>query len=313
MMQQAAQQTQVHGGPTPQQVPVQQQAPPADAALSAQNTLLQQQVQTLAAQVQQLTQAQQPQQQQVVQPGQAPRPQQEQPRFNFQVPPQFIAGLAAEDEGTRMMTLNSLLNGVAETVAQQLRQESLEMKNEMQGMVQNTVDQTAEMQNVQQDMYGTYPELAAHRAFVQAAARQVGTENPGLQSWSPELRDLIAERVSPMIPGLYQKVQQVRAQRVGSYAIPQQPGQVPQPIPQQPLPQQQAMPSNLPPGVQPVGVMGGVHGQQAPTLARDAQGNLVYVQSPPQPYLGGPQARPDGRGVTAEVHDIWQTLGYAPY
>lgn len=307
LLRQAVQDSQQAGGPT--SVPVQQQQPPQDAALAAQNSLLQQQIASLTAQIQALAQAQQTgHQQQVQQPGQVPGPQPSEPTpFNLQVPPQFMAGLFGEDDSTRAMALNGLLNGVAETVARQLRAESQEqaamLRQEMQGTMQTSISQNAQIQEIQRDMYGTYPELAPYKELVRATAQTVGRENPALQDWSPDLRDLIAERVSPMVPGLYQKVQQVRANRIGSYAVPRQ----------QALPQQQAMPPSLPPGVQPVGVMGGVHGQQAPTLARDAQGNLVYVQSPPQPYLGGPQARPDGRGVSPEQLDIWQTLGYAPY
>jgi len=310
---QAVQQSQQMGAPTapvgaPQQVPVQQQVTPADAALQAQNMLLQSQVQTLTAQAAQRAQSQQPQQQQV-QPGQQSQQQPQEQKFNFQVPPQFMDGLASEDPNARQYALNGLLNGVAEAVTMQMRQEMQQERQTVQNMVQSSIQETNRMQDVSRDMYGTYPELESLRSMVQATAQQVGQENPELQDWSPDLRDMIAERISPMVPGLYQKVQQIKAQRIGSYAVPQQPGQVPQP-----LPQQQAIPSSLPPGIQPVGVMGGVHGQPAPqTLARDAQGNLVYVQNPPQPYLGSPQARPDGRGVNPEQLDIWQTLGYAPY
>lgn len=290
--------------PEPQQVPVQQQQPPQDSALMAQNALLQQQVNSLAQQLQALTQ--QPQQQQQVQPAQAPQPQQQPQEFNFQVPPQFLAGLFGEDDNMRAVSLNHLLNGVANSVAAQMRAESQEqltqLRGEVSGMVNDGIRSSVTAQEVQRDMYGTYPELSPYRELVQATARQVGREQPALSDWSPDLRDMIAERLSPMVPGLYQKVQQMRATRLGMQQVPQQP----QP---QPLPQQQAMPQPLPPGVQPVGVVGGVHGQ-APTLARDAQGNLVYVQSPPQPYLGGPQARPDGRGVDPQMLDIWQTLGY---
>ncbi len=160
---------------------------------------------------------------------------------------------------------------------------------------------------VQQDMYGTYPELSAHKHYVEAASRQLAPQY-GAAGWSPEFRDAIAERVAPLVPGLYQKIQQQRAMRVGAQQA------VPQPMPQ-PLPQQQ-VPQALPPGVQPVGIAGAAYGQppapqaQQPMLVRDATGNLVSVASPAQTYLGGAQARPGGSPVDAELADIWQTLGY---
>ena len=288
-VQQAAQQMQAQQ--PPQQVPVQTQVSPEMAAIQAQNRMLTQQINLLQQQIQHP----QPQPQPAAPSTPAPA------GYNFQIPQQFMAALQqTENPGQANYALNTILNHVAESITQQLRQENAAMRSDMENLVQSRVSESGLRQEIQRDMYGTYPELSAYREYVQAAVHRLGSSMPQETPWSPDLRDAIAEQVSPFVPGLYQKVQQIRAQRVGGYTASQQQQQ-------QSFPQQQQPAGLLPPGVRPVGVAGGAH------LARDAQGNLVHVQGAPQPYLGSPQARQSGRAVSPEVADIWRTLGYEPY
>lgn len=317
-IQDMVQQTIQGGGPTqapqaaaPQQVPVQTPPSPETAALQAQNQILQSQIQALQQTMQQM-QAQPPQAQPQGRPGYQQPGEQPQMDYNFQVPPQYLAAIQSENPAEAQYALNMLLNNVAQTVTNQIRQENQGLREEVGGIVQQQMGNYNTQQEVQRDMYGTYPELQPYRHLVQATARELGQSMPPNTPWTPELRDQIAERVSPMVPGLYQKIQQQRAMRVGYQQAPQQP--VPQQAQyQQPLPQQQQPAGLLPPGVRPVGMAGGMHGQPVPTLARDAAGNLVHVQGAPQPYLGSPQARAGGSAVSPEVQDIWRTLGYEPY
>lgn len=300
MAQQGAQQ------PPPPQPPQPPQPSPTEAALSAQLALLQQQNQALMQRLNQpqpqtATQAQQ----------QQPQPQ---PQFDFNVPDQYLNALASEDPGTRKMALNSMLNAVAEAVVSRTRQDVETRFETLPQMIQSQAQGLIQAQDVSRDMYGTYPELEPYRDFVKAAAMQIAG-SVGLSGWSADVRDTIAERVAPMVPGLFQKIQANRAARI----VPQQmlPGQQmmlqqPQPLPQgqgQAMPQWQqpvGSPNMLPPAV------GGVPGAPAspqPVYVRDASGNLVPMQAPSMPLNAG-ITRPAAEQVDPQLLDIWQTLGY---
>jgi hypothetical protein len=196
---------------------------------------------------------------------------------------------------------------VAEVATRRVRQEMQQAQAQTLEQVNPLIQQAMEHQRIASDMYSTYPELDQYRQYVVAAAQQLQAVHP---TWTPDYRDAIAEKIAPMVPGLFQKIQANRAQRGVAAQVPQyQPPQIPQALPQ---PQQ---PTALPPGVQPVAIAGGVHGQpqpvaQAPMLARDAMGNYVTVQQPAQPYSGSPQVRAAGDQVDQQLSDIWNTLGY---
>lgn len=304
VQQQAAQDTlqQQQAQPTqPVQVPI--QINPEVEALRVQNQLLQGQ---LVAIQQQMTQyAQQQQVPAPRAPTPTPTPQQD---FQFNVPDNYMAALGHEDVNVRRSALNGLLNGVAQTLAQQMRQEIEQRFSTVPTVVQERLQSYNQAQEVNRDMFGTYPELAPFRQYVQAAAMQIAG-NVGLDAWNSDVRDAIAERVAPMVPGLGQKVQQVRAQRIAQMAGQwQQPGQLPVPLPPS-VPQAPGQgftpPPQFPPGIaQPVG---GVHG--GPVYARDAAGNLVPYQ-PQQQFVANQQNRPGGQAVDPRLADIWSTLGF---
>lgn len=276
-------------------------ATPQEAALQAQNQMLMQQ---LSAMQQQITQM--GQQQQQVQPAQQQQQRQQQleNKFNFQVPSSHMVALSAEDPTVRQQALDSLLSGVANTVYSQIRQEmDQQITERVPQQVQQQVSAVSQQQRVSQDMYGTYPELAAHSNLVYATADQLNQQGLGAAGWTPDFRDMVAERLAPLVPGLSQKVQQTRAKRG---AIAQAQGQMPlAPAMQQP---QQVAPVALPPG----SLVGGVHGAPSaqPMLIRDQNGNLIPMV-PAQQVANGPQARQNG-GVQVDpaIADIWNTLGY---
>lgn len=275
-------------GQMPAAVPVQQPSPEM-AALMAQNATLGQELQSIKTQMAQMQ-------------GQAPAPPsgvqppagQEAQAYNFRVPDQYLAALASEDAEQRRGALNGLLNGVANSVAQSLRAEMQQQMQTVPDMITSQSAHYAQQQEINRDMYGMYPELAQYRHLVGPTAMAVARETQA-QSWTPQLRDEVARRLAPMVPGLFPRVQQNLAAQAA--ALPQA-GQVAQ------IPQHYAAVQAVP-AVQQVAA--------PPTmLARDAQGNLIPIYQPPQPYQGPGGTRPDGSvGGSRELQDIWRTLDYA--
>ncbi len=275
----------------PLQVPVTPQQSPTELALQAQ-------IQQLTTQVQTLTQGM-AQQQVQQQPRQQP---QQTPQFNLQIPAGYAEAISSEDPATRMQALTGLINGLAATVHQRTMQDVDTRLQAVAPVVQQQVQEAQSNAEIKRDMYGTYPELSGMQDMVVATASQL--QGQGFGVWSPDYRDAIAERLSPLVPGLQQKVQQQRASR----------GVVPQQAVVPNLPQVQ-QPVGLPMGVTPTTVQGGVHvpavvpGQ--PVIVRDAQGNYSTVHPQhQQQVVAGAQARPNGSPVDAGLQDIWSTLGY---
>jgi len=300
VMDSAVQQDQQQQKDQQQQLPPlqpQQFAPPP--APTPQEAALHAQMSGMAQQIQQLTQ-----QIATQQVKQGTDQQAQQPQFNFQVPSQYAEAIASDDPNLRLQAINSLLNGVAATVHQQTLKD---VDSRIQGItpvVQRQVQEAQSQADIKKDMYGTYPELTSMMDMVVATASQLSSD-PRFQQWSPDYRDAIAERLSPLVPGLAQRVQQHRASRGQVYQQPQYAQQ------QQFLPQVQ-QPQGLPPGIQPVQIQGGAHvGAPQPILVRDAQGNIsqVYPQHQQQ-VAGGAHSRPNGQGIDPGLQDIWSTLGY---
>jgi hypothetical protein len=221
------------------------------------------------------------------------------------VPQQYMAGLSSENPGEAHQAMNNIINGVADTVRQQVIQE-MDQKFEAYGpVVQQQLSAESQKADIKRDMYGTYPELSGMMGQVSAVAEQLHGAGLSGGQWSPDLRDNIAERLAPLVPGLAEKVVQNRAAR-GL--------QVPQVLQPQPLPQNQVQ-QVLPPGVAPAQIMSGAHVQpavqQGPMLVRDAAGNISQVFPQQTQQIAGPQARPGGGGqVDPMIQDICSTLGY---
>ena len=288
--------------PTPgaPQAPALPQQTPREAALAAQLQIQQQQINTLTQQVQQ------PQAQPQQQPGVQPQGQQ----FQMQVPAQYMAALQSEDTNVQQQAMNAIVNGVAQNVYQQTMQGMDQRMEQVNPAIQQQIHVATTQADIKRDMYGTYPELSNMMEQVSAVATQMHQQGLTNGQWSEDLRDSIAERLSPMIPGLAQKVAQIRNARYGQVGQP-----VYQQSQQQFLPQVQPQ-QGLPPGVVPAQVVGGAHvplaPQQGPMLVRDAQGNITQVRPQQNQQIAGPQARPGMQGqIDPELQDIWSTLGYS--
>ena len=289
------------------------QPSPQEAALAAQVQQLTRQVTGLSGQIQQ---------QQAAPPAPAaPGTQPQVPQFNMQIPQQHMTALGSENPAEATTAMNSIINGVAQVVYQQAMRDVDQRFESYTPMVDQRVQAANVQGDIKRDMYGTYPELSGMEGQVAAVAEQMQQSGQTNGQWSADLRDSIAERLSPLVPGLAQKVQQNRNARYGQQMGPQFPNQVqqvPQAVPYNPqVPQllPQVQPQVLPPGVQPVQIQGGAHvpmaPQQGPVYVRDAHGNITQVH--PQQYQlpAGPQARPGGQNqVDSDLQDIWNTLGY---
>jgi hypothetical protein len=244
-----------------------------------------------------------------------------QPQFNMQIPQQYMAALGGEDPGQATQAMNAIINGVAQTVYQQAMRDVDQRFERYTPVVQQQVQAAQQDGEIKRDMYGTYPELRSMMSQVAAVAEQLHQSGQSNGQWSPDLRDAIAERLAPLVPGLSERVQANRAARYGQQMGPMFPNQVQTPVqpvpyaqqPQQLLPQ---VPQQLPPGVVPTQVVGGAHvqpvpQQQGPMYVRDAQGNITQVHPQHYQQVAGPQARPGMQGqVDPELLDIWNTLGY---
>lgn len=269
------------------------QQTPQETALAAQLQQMQTQVTNLTAQVQTAQQAALTATQTQ---GQAPA----QPQFNMQIPQEYVAALNSEDPTVRQQALNTMINGIAQAVHQRTMTDVDQRIQGQAPIIQQQITAQQEAQAIKQDMYSTYPELNNMMEQVAAVAQQMQSQGLSNGSWSADLRDSIAERLSPMIPGLAQKVQAVRSARLGQT--------VPQLLPQ-------GQPQGLPPGVTPAQIVGGAHvpaaQNQGPMLVRDAYGNYSQVYPQQNQQLAGPQARPGMQGqVDPMLQDIWSTLGY---
>jgi chemotaxis protein histidine kinase CheA len=277
--------------PTPP-APVQQT--PAESAMQAQMAQMQNELSGLRnyqAQVQQV----QAQQQQQAQQTQQAQQQQQQQEFGFNVPDEYMNAINSEDPAQRKQALNQLLSATAQSIYARTTQEMNQRFAQIPNQMEPVLNAREYEQRIKQDMYGTYPELVGMEAQVAAVATQLQQQGvfPG-GGWNENFRDAIAEKLSPMVPAIQQRIQQNRAAR--GIGVPPAPP-----------------PSNvLPPGVNPVGVVGGTHAQPQvgaqPALFRDAQGNLVQAQQ--QYGAVGPQTRPNGHSVDAQLQDIWNTLSY---
>jgi hypothetical protein len=287
----------------PGTVPQPAQQSPQEVALAAQVQQLTGQVQNLMGQIQQ-----QPQPAQPAQPGQPQGTDQQQQQFNMQIPPQHMAALGGEDPALATQAMNQIINGVAQTVYQQAMGDMDRRLEAYTPEVQRQVSAAQQQGEIKRDMYGTYPELSGMMSQVAAVAEQMTQSGQSNGQWSPDLRDQIAERLAPMVPGLAEKVQQNRNARYGQQVQVPQYQQTSQLLPQ--------VPQSLPPGVVPTQVIGGAHvpsvpQQQAPMYVRDAAGNITQVHPQQYQQVAGPQARPGMQGqVDPMLQDIWNTLGY---
>lgn len=163
--------------------PAGKETPPTDP----EKELLRQQLATMQAQMQ--AQAAAPQ-----------APQQAQdtlPPYAFNIPPELLQLMYSEDPTERQQGLTAYAMGIARTVHSQVRDEYQQV---MQSAIQQAIASTQQAQQVRQDFYGKYPELDKPELYpvVQAVAQQVAAQT-GANSWTPEFRDAVGERVRALI------------------------------------------------------------------------------------------------------------------
>lgn len=187
----------------PGEAPTGVQPPAADptgevAALIAQNTELTKTVQSL------LAGQQQPQPQA---PGGTTQQQAQDAKlatYDFTLNPKVVQMLRSEDPGEFAAAIKSVLQGTAKSVHQRLRAEMRRyVSDTVPPMIQSTQDSSNSARAVFEDFYDTYktlnvPEL---HSFVTSVAASVMQET-GQQSWTPQLKKQIADRVFQLVPGL---------------------------------------------------------------------------------------------------------------
>lgn len=154
------------------------------------------QVQTLREMIPQMMQQQQPR---------APEtPAADKPHFNFQLPPQLTSALRSEDPNEASAAMGILVNGMANAIRNdymKVVQESV--LPQVVQIAQAQIAQHYEQQRVIDDFYGSYPEFKqpALMPIVANTAMQTA-QQMGATSWTPALKEAIANNLRAMFPGL---------------------------------------------------------------------------------------------------------------
>ena len=274
-------------------VPVEQQLSPNEAAMQARIELLQTQISQMMTRNQTPTQVPQ---------GLGKTPEQVSdpvPDYNLDVPDVLMEAIRGEDPLRAKQAMSALATGLAQSVHQTVRAEYEAKLAQVPQTVQSQMDTRSQQQQIYDDFYTTYPELnqPQFKAMIPVIANQAAQEL-GVSGWTTQLRDEIARRASPLVPTLHQRL--VQQQAVGQQgALMAQP----QAVPQQAL----GRPAAAPQYVQQPGMYPAPAATPAvPMLARDANGNLVPIVAPQLMTSG---VRPvEQNSANAELQDIWATL-----
>jgi hypothetical protein len=120
------------------------------------------------------------------------------PPYDFNIPDGIVDGLAAEEPAQRRAALSALVKGVSQAVHKTVREE---MHTTIGERMNGAFSQQQQQQATFNDFYGAYPQYNTPqlRQLVALAASQVVQET-GVTVWSPQLRDMIAQRVSTLVP-----------------------------------------------------------------------------------------------------------------
>lgn len=279
------------------------QQDPQMAALMQQNALLQQQIVAMQAALPAQPQGQIPGPQI---PGQQPVPQADAlPAYSYEMPQQIVQGLFGEDGdmGTRSRALGALVQGLGKTIHQEMRQEvqtrmQSQIPDQVSQQVQTAVSREQERARIFDDFYHTYPQFnqPAYLPIVAQAAQMVQQEI-GATTWTPYMREQVAQKTAILLGGQQQQLQQQQIQQPQQFVQPQQ-QQVPQQFVQQP-PVQQVSPQGLP--VAPI--------QYAPAVP-PTPGLPV---GPPMQFAPGANplgvTSPEANGGINSPTDIYQVMG----
>lgn len=144
------------------------------------------------------------------QQGQGQQPQGQQPQgdplpdYNWNVPEALVTAMGSEDPAERRMALQALIRGVATGIHAQVRQEYMSrlqgMATEVPRVMQQQLRQQHEQQQIYQDFYGTYPQLADPRIrpLVMQVAQEEIQRNPNV-TWNAEFRDRVAKQTMGLL------------------------------------------------------------------------------------------------------------------
>lgn len=133
--------------------------------------------------------------------------------YNFNnLPDDVVEGLASEDKSIRSTAISSLLRGVATaahfTVMQEVTSRLGQLEQRVPELVSTNVSGREYQRQIRDDFYQAYPHLQnpGVKPIVQQTAKEVFTST-GAQYWSPEIRDMIAQRVTQRLQEMAQIVQ----------------------------------------------------------------------------------------------------------
>lgn len=124
----------------------------------------------------------------------------------IQIPEQVIQAMEHDDPAVRAQGYQAFAGGVGNLIysqaMQQVQQQMQHLTQTMPNVVQEHFAATQRRQHVEQDFYGSYPQLntPALRPLVMQTAAAVLKET-GATGWTDEARDAIAGRVFAMFQG----------------------------------------------------------------------------------------------------------------
>lgn len=147
----------------------------------------------------------------------APQPQAPQNRFNLGVPDALVNALRSEDPQQFTNGVGALINGLANhlwnEMSAHLKTQMEELTNSVPRYIDSYASQARQQEDVARDFYGTYPQLDSPmlKTMVQTVGSQIAQEwaqSGRSLSWSPQLRDEIANRIFTHLPMLKAPPQQ---------------------------------------------------------------------------------------------------------
>lgn len=121
--------------------------------------------------------------------------------YQFTIPEGLDTALISDDPATRRTALQALIQGTSRTVhSEVVRSMRAEFGRILPQIVNSMMQQSRSQQSVAQDFYGKFTQFTnpVFRPLVQQVGMAVARET-GATAWSPELRDMIGERVMQVL------------------------------------------------------------------------------------------------------------------
>lgn len=128
------------------------------------------------------------------------------PEYKFDIPAQLMQLLDSENPTERTQGIGYLVQGVAQTIHSTLAREMYDMRakllESMPNIVETMLTEFNQAQSTTNDFYSTYPQFNKPelKPFIESVAMQVAQEL-GVDTWSPQLRDAIAQRATSILGG----------------------------------------------------------------------------------------------------------------